>query len=77
MGEGPLVTNTNKQDISEFFLWSDYSPLTSGERLQSWKLGIRPQSQLCPPAWAGWGQAHLEQLALSGSLWLWGGGVWK
>ena len=65
-----MVTNTNKQDISEFFLWSDYSPLTPGERLQSWNLGIRPHSQPCPPKWAGWGQAHLEQLALFGSLWL-------
>lgn len=36
-----MVTNTNKQDISEFFLWLNYSPLTPGERLQSWKLGIR------------------------------------
>lgn len=65
-----MVTNTNKQDISEFFLWSDYSPLTPGERLQSWNLGIRPRSQPCPPKRAGWGQAHLEQLALFGSLWL-------
>lgn len=73
VGRGNVVTNTNKRDrISEFFLWSDDSPpLTAGERLQSWKWGIRPRPSPVPPDTGRGGQAHLEQLALSGSLWLW------
>lgn len=64
-----MVTNTNKQDNSEFFLWSDYSPLTPGERLQGWSLGLGPQSQPCPPTWAGGGRhicSSRSCLALSG-----------
>lgn len=69
MGRGHLVTNTNKQDNSEFFLWSDYSPLTPGERLQGWSLGLRPQSQPCPPTRAGGGRhvcSSRSRPALSG-----------
>lgn len=65
-----MVTNTNKQDTSEFFLWSDYSPHPRREAAELELGDETPVPALSPNMGRGWGQAHLEQLVLSGSLWL-------
>lgn len=63
-----MVTNTNKQDICEFFLWSDYSPLTPGGcRARVW--GSDPSPSPVPLTWARGGRhiwSSWRCLALSG-----------
>lgn len=64
---GGATWSQTQINISEFFLWSDYSPLSPGEGLQSWDLEIRPQSQPCPPKWAGLGAGTS---GAAGAIWL-------
>lgn len=61
-----MVTNTNKQDISEFFLWSDFSPSP-----EEGAAGLEPGERIPVPAPApSTGRVGAGTSGAAGAVWL-------